>query len=272
VRNAFSHGIENADQRLAASKPAEGTIVLRAFASGESVIIQIRDDGQGIDRAQVAQRATSLNIPLPEQLDQAGVLSLLCAPGFSTRDEADLTSGRGVGMAVVKTTVSELGGTLALETTPGQGTQFTLRLPLTLSIVDTLIVSVGDHTCAVPQAFVEEIVLISEKSITTIKQVETTPYRDGLLPLVRLRSLFRAEPSKRNESPVLVVSSDRGSTGLVVDRVHTRREVVVRPMRDPLIQVPGIAGATELGDGRPVLILDALALTRGAVRPPSLKR
>jgi two-component system chemotaxis sensor kinase CheA len=175
-------------------------------------------------------------------------------------------------MAVVKKTVAELGGTLTLESTLGRGTQFTLRLPLTLSIVETLIVSVGDQTCAIPQAFIEEIVLIAEKAVTTIKQTETVPYRDGLLPLVRLRSLFHVPPTQRTESSVLVVNSERGSTGLVVDRVHTRREVVVRPMRDPLIQVPGISGATELGDGRPVLILDALAITHGAVRPSSSRR
>jgi two-component system, chemotaxis family, sensor kinase CheA len=270
VRNAFSHGIETPDERVAAGKPAEGTITLSARTVGESIVIQIHDDGQGVNARRVPAHAAVLGLPVPENLDETTLLKVLCTPGFSTRTEADRASGRGVGMAVVQNTVRELGGTLALQTVPGRETRFTLRLPVTLSIAETFIVSVGAQTCAVPQAFVDEIVEMSEDQVRSIKHVQVIPYRDGVLPLVRLRSLFGESPLTRREQRVLVVSTERGCTGLVVDRVHAQREVVVRPMNDPLIQVSGVSGATELGDGRPVLILDPIALTSGVVRPSEL--
>ncbi len=269
VRNAFSHGVELPEERVAAGKAPEAVIEFRASAVGEFVLIQIRDDGRGVDRDAVVRRATALGLSVPEPLDAAGLLALLCAPGFSTREEADRAAGRGVGMAVVYNTVRELGGSLTLETTRGAGAQFTLRLPLTLSIAETIIVSAGDQTCAVPQGFINEIIQIPASTVRTIHKAEVVMYRDGLLPLVRLRSMFGGGTSPRPELSILVLSSERGSTGLVVDRVHAQREVVVRPMEDPLLRVPGVSGATELGDGRPVLILDAIAITNGATRPHS---
>lgn len=267
VRNAVSHGIESPDERHAAAKPAEATLLLRAAAVGDSVVIQIRDDGRGIDAARIVQRAAALGLAVPERLDGIALLDLLCAPGFSTREAADHAAGRGVGMAVVASTVRELGGSLALESAPGHWTQFTLRLPLTLSIAGTFIVSAAAQTCAVPRGCVEEIIQLPTSTVHHLQQVEVAPYRTGVVPLVRLRSIFGAEPWAGEHLTVLVVGSERGSAGLVVDRVHGQREVVVRPMRDPLIRVPGISGATELGDGKPVLILDAVALTSGAFRP-----
>lgn len=268
VRNAFSHGIETPAERTAAGKPEEAIVTLRATSLGETVVIQVRDDGRGIDAEAVVARARMLGVPVPERVDAAALLRILCAPGFSTREEADRAAGRGVGMAVVANTVRELGGTLALETTLGRGTEFTLRLPLTLSIVDAIIVTVGDETCAVPQSAVDEIVQVSAAESRRIKGSEVVPYRGGLLPFLRLRTVFALEPADRAQLTLLVLSSERGSTGLVVDRVATRREVVVRPLADPLVRVPGISGATELGDGRPILILDPNALTSGVVRPP----
>lgn len=267
VRNAFSHGIETPQERIAAGKPAAATILLRAETAGDAVLIHIRDDGRGIDATAIARRATELGVAAPTELDGAWLLSVLCKPGFSTREEADRAAGRGMGMTVVRDTLRELGGILTLDTKPGQGTQFTLRLPLTLSIAEVLIAAVGAQTCAVPQGSIAEIVEVAEADVRTIKRTEVVPYRDGLLPLVRLRNIFKNEAAARPQIPVLVIQSERGRAGLVVDRVHTQREVVVRPLRDPLLQVPGISGATELGDGRPVLILDAIALTQGVVRP-----
>lgn len=267
VRNAFSHGIETPEERLAAGKPAGATILLRAETAGDTVLIHIRDDGRGIDAAAIARRAADLGVAAPAQRDAAWLLNVLCQPGFSTRDEADRASGRGMGMTVVRDTLRELGGILTFDTTPGQGTQFTLRLPLTLSIAEMLITAVGAQTCAVPQGSIAEIIQIAETEVRTIKQTEVVPYRNGVLPLVRLRTMFGGGAAARPQLPVLVVHSERGRAGLVVDRVHAQREVVVRPLRDPLLQVPGITGATELGDGRPVLILDAVALTQGIFRP-----
>ncbi len=172
-------------------------------------------------------------------------------------------------MAVVQHTVRELAGLLSVESQPGEGTQFTLRLPLTLAIAETFLVSAAGQTCAVPQGFVEEVLQFAEANVRTIQQAEVISYRDGVLPLVRLRRLFGAERASAPQAILLVLSSERGLCGLVVDKIHGQREVVVRAMHDPLIQVPGVSGATELGDGRPVLILDAVALSSGVVRPRS---
>ena len=267
VRNAFSHGIEAPAERVAAGKPEEATVTLRAESAGEFVTIQVRDDGGGIDAEAVVARAKVLGVSVPERRDAAGLLGILCAPGFSTREEADRAAGRGVGMAVVANTVRELGGTLTLETTRGGGTTFTLRLPLTLSIVDAIVVAVGGEICAVPQSAVDEIVQVTAGESRSIKETEVLPYRGGLLPVVRLRGAFGLEAAGGGVLTVLVVSGERGATGLVVDRVLSRREIVVRPLTDPLVRVPGVAGATELGDGRPILILDPNALTSGVVRP-----
>ncbi len=283
VRNAFSHGIETPDERLAAGKPAEGAIVLSAAAEGGFVIIKIRDDGRGVDARNLVSRAQALGVSAPPVLDDKAILDLLCTPGFSTREETDRAAGRGVGMSVVRDVVQDLGGNLSLQSVPGRSTQFTLRLPLTLSIVETVLFSVAGQTCAVPQNLVQEIIETAQSAIQPIRQTLIIPYRNGVLPVVRLGNLFGAttptppassassgtHATARSTVPVIVIRSEAGFAGLVIDRVVGQREVVVRPMDDPLIQAPGILGATELGDGRPVLILDALTLLEGAIRPLS---
>ncbi|HEY3755023.1 MAG TPA: chemotaxis protein CheA [Opitutaceae bacterium] len=267
VRNAVSHGIEMPDERRRQGKPPEAQITLRASARGDFVLLEISDDGRGIDAAAVTRRAAEAGLALPANPDANQLLQVLCAPGFSTRDEADRAAGRGVGLDVVASVVRELGGSLSLETHPGQGCKFTLRLPLTLSIAETFIVSAGPHLCAVPQGFVEEILQIPMANLRQVQGVAVAPYRDGLLPVTSLHEMFGSPRSDREASPLVVIGSDRGLTGLLVDRVHGHREVVIRPLNDPLVRVRGIAGATELGDGKPVLILDPTALASGPVRP-----
>jgi two-component system, chemotaxis family, sensor kinase CheA len=267
VRNSFSHGVETPEERREAGKPEEAVISLTASTSGDSVVITVADDGRGVGREAVLRKADELGIAVPEVIDHAALLEILCAPGFSTRTDADLASGRGMGMAVVHNTVRELGGTLALESEEGKGSRFIIRVPLTLAIAETLIVSASDQTCAVPQTFVTEVMPVTEDEIRKVNGVEVIPYREGVLPIVRLSSFFRLAQRAQSRMCVLVLNSDRGSSGLVVDRIHGQREIVVRTIRDPLIQAPGVAGATELGDGRPVLILDGAAFTSGAVRP-----
>lgn len=267
VRNAFVHGVEPPDERAAAGKPPEATILLRASGDGQRVTIEIRDDGRGMDLSVVAARAAALGLTVPEPFDSDAALSLLCRAGFSTREEADLAAGRGIGMTVVASIVRQLRGTIRLETTAGRGTCFTLQLPLSLSIVDALIVSIGEQPCAVPQTAVEEIIQVPGDEVRMIRQTEVVPYRAGLLPITRLRALFGLDAHHPPTLTLLVVQTERGAVGLVVDRVHTRREVVVRPLEDPLVRGPAFTGATELGDGRPILILDPLAVTKGVVRP-----
>ena len=159
VRNAVSHAFEPADVRVAAGKPAEGTLTLAASSVGDAVVLEIADDGRGIDEAAVVARARALGLEVPDPpLDRRTLLELICAPGFSTREETDRASGRGVGMSVVKTTVEELSGRMSLETTTGEGTRFVIELPLTLAITDALIAQVGDRTFAVPQSSVREVI------------------------------------------------------------------------------------------------------------------
>jgi two-component system chemotaxis sensor kinase CheA len=268
VRNAFSHGVETAEARAAAGKPEEATIELSARTAGDSVIIQIKDDGRGISHERIVERARKLGAHIPSFVDDQAILQVICAPGFSTRQDADRASGRGVGMTVVQAAIRELGGNLTLETEEGRGTQFTIRLPLTLAIADTLIVAAAGQKCAIPQSFVREIVHANETDVQTANGIEVIPYRDGILPIIRLAKMFRLASRPKASSCVLVVSSERGSVGLLTEEVLGQREVVVSALRDPLIQVPGISGATELGDGKPVLILDAATLTAGSVRPP----
>jgi two-component system chemotaxis sensor kinase CheA len=267
VRNAVSHGVETPAERTRAGKPEEATLHLRAATAGQSVVLQIRDDGRGIDAQKIAGRASQMGIAVSRAPSNSELLGLITRPGFSTREETDRAAGRGVGMAVVQSTVRELSGSLSLESEPGQWTQFTLRLPLTLSIAGTFLVSAAGQTCAVPQDSVEHVMQFAEADVRQIQDAEVISFRDGVLPLVRLRQVFGAERSSATQLPLLVIGSERGLCGLVVDKVHGQREVVVRAMTDPLIQVPGISGATELGDGRPVLILDAATLSSGAVRP-----
>jgi two-component system chemotaxis sensor kinase CheA len=261
VRNAISHGLEPPEERRAAGKPAAGTVVLRAKTGGDTVVIDIEDDGRGIDRAGVAARARQLGLLDPQDtLDDARLLEVLSAPGFSTRDEADRISGRGVGLDAVQKAVHGLGGTFALRSAPGRGSCFTIQLPLTLAIVDALIVSAGGQMFAVPLPLVREVLRVEPEQITSVERRELMLHRGDVLPLVRLAACFRLPEPPQQARYAFVVGASLQAVGLVVDRLLGKREIVVRPITDPLVQVHGVAGATELGDGRPVLILDVAGL------------
>ena len=265
VRNAVSHGFELPAERVAAGKPEEGTLTLAAASVGHTVVLEIADDGRGIDADAVAARARAMGLDVPPgPLDSRAILDLICAPGFSTREESDRASGRGVGMAVVKTTVEELNGSLTLQTAAGEGTRFVIELPLTLSITDALIAHVGDRTFAVPQANVREVIEIDPAGVRTVERHEIVPFRGGSLPVVRLSRLFGIAERPRRALHAFVVGSGQDAVGIVVDRVSGQREIVVRSMSDAMIQAEGVAGATDLGDGRVVLILNLPDLARHA--------
>jgi two-component system chemotaxis sensor kinase CheA len=234
---------------------------------GESVRIEIEDDGRGIDADAVAARARAAGLPVPPgPLESPALLELICAPGFSTRAAVDRVSGRGVGMAVVRAAVRELGGTLALDTEPGRGTCFAIQLPLTLAITDALIVRVGGRSFAVPQSGVDEIVEVESSAIRQLENNELVAHRGGVLPLIRLARLFGLPESPRDVCHALVVGRGSAAVAFAVERVAGQREIVVRPFGDALLAVDGITGATELGDGRAVLIVDVVALARRAAQ------
>lgn len=263
VRNAVSHGIEAPEVRRTRGKPEAGRLALRASAIGDRICIEVEDDGAGVDIEQVAAAARARGLlGSADGLTPGEILDVLAEPGFSTRPEADLASGRGVGMAVVQGAVRELGGEISMRSTPGHGTHFTIELPLTLMIVDALLVEIGGERMAVPQPALREILPAEPATFTRFENNEVIPYRGGVLPIVTLRRLFALSAQPTGPRHVLVVGNEPRLAGLLVDRLLGLREIVVHPIPDPLVAVPGIAGATELGDGRVSLILDAPALVR----------
>lgn len=264
VRNAVSHGIESAGERAAAGKSPEGMIRLHGATAGDMVAIEVSDDGRGVDVAAVARRARQMGLPTPAEGDDAALFDIMCLPGFSTREESDRLSGRGFGMAVVRSRVQELGGSLCMETMAGAGTRFIVTLPLTLAIIEALIACVGSHAFALPQAAVREVIALSAKAIRRIEGHEVTEYRGTALPIIRLADALGIDAAPRAQLHAFVLGSGSTAVGLVVDQIVGQREIVVRPTADPLIDVDGIAGATDLGDGRAVLIVDAAAVTRRA--------
>ena len=298
VRNAVSHGLESASERIQCGKPPEGKISLRAATSGEMVVIEVADDGRGVDVEAVMNRAKKQGLidsfAANQVVDNNTVLELLCSPCFSTREQVDLTSGRGVGMAVVKNTVTELGGFITLDSQRGKGTTLTIQLPLTLAIADALIISAQDQTFAIPQSVVREVIQVPESAIAILENNELIPYRQQVLPLIRLAAVFNLHHSNqatinsdgkiKQKSPqiksslpkttlkLIVVGNGLNTVAIAVDQILGQQEIVVRPLTDPLVQVIGIAGATELGDGRVVLIIDTLALTRISNSTVKIKR
>ena len=261
VRNAVSHGLETAAEREAQGKRSEGLLSLSAATAGEKIIIKIADDGRGIDRNLVLARANARGLSQENsQLDDDALLNLLCTPGFSTRDEADRESGRGVGMDVVKKATEELGGRISLATRVAEGTTFTIELPLTLAIAEALIVSVNGQRFAVPQSAVREVLEVESSATKVLENNEIIPYRGKVLPLIRLARFFEMNHQRGDNFHVLVIGEETNAVGLAVDRILGQREIVVRAIKDPLAQSRGIAGATELGDQRVVLILDLTAL------------
>ena len=264
VRNAVSHGIEPPEVRIAHGKSPEGTITLSAAAVGDLVTLEVADDGYGVDEAAVVNKARQAGLSVPSgPLDAAAMLGLLCSPGFSTKEETDRASGRGVGMAVVKAMVEELTGTMTLDTDPGQGTRFILRLPVTLAITDALIGRVGAEAFAIPQGSVREVIEIVEADLRQVEENEIVPYRDGALPIIRLSRLFGiASTARTGRLHVFVLGHGSAAMGIAVDRIVGQREIVVRTLADSLVRVDGVSGATDLGDGRVVLILDPAVLAR----------
>jgi two-component system chemotaxis sensor kinase CheA len=261
LRNAVDHGIESPEERIRAGKPEHATVVVSSSSrNNRQIEIRIEDDGRGVDRARVAAKA-GRDVPA----DDATLLELLCRPGLSTRDEVDTTSGRGVGMDIVrKIVVDGLGGELALETTEGRGTAFVLRVPLTIAIVDSFMVRCAGQRFAIPVPVVEEIIgLDPEKIIRGPGSSETRFFarRGEMVPIVDLARALELASSTVPMQALLVRRGHEDPVAFAIDRVLGQQETVVRPLVDPLVAVLGISGSTDLGDGRATLVLDLHGLS-----------
>jgi two-component system, chemotaxis family, sensor kinase CheA len=258
VRNAISHGIETRQERIEAGKPGEGRITLDARLVGDQLFLRVSDDGRGIDLEKVRQKAVATGIiQETSPLSSADILAILTRPGFTTLEEANLGAGRGMGMEVVYRAIKSIGGHMDVETEAGQGTTFLLRLPLTLTIVNAIILRCGEENFAVPLLMVDEVIEIDTRAIVQMEGGELFPHRDSSLALIRLADRFKI-PSNQDGQVVygLIGSEIKNRTALVVDQLIGMREVVVRPSSDPFFSQPGVLGATELGNGQLVIILD----------------
>jgi two-component system chemotaxis sensor kinase CheA len=260
VRNAIDHGIERPDQRVAAGKPPQGRLTLNARTLGEQILIEIRDDGAGIDPARVKQVAGEREIVAPEKLqgmDDAAALQLIFAPGFSTVTAITDVSGRGVGMDAVKTAIERLGGRVLLASEIGEGTSVSLRLPATAALTTVLIVRVGDERFAIPLDMVVETVRVPRRSILPVGLGQAFVLRSRTLPLIELRVLLGVTGASAGaDARILVVDAGWGQVGVAVDDFSERLDVMLRPMTGLLAHIPGVSGTTLLGDGSVLLILN----------------
>lgn len=259
IRNSVDHGIESPEERRASGKPELGTITLDAYHDGNHIAILISDDGAGLDLDKIRQIAVSKGlIGEREELTESETSNLIFLPGFSTADKVTDISGRGVGMDVVKKALNSLGGMVDISSRQGKGTTFTIRLPLTLAIIQALLVEVGKEIYAVPLSSVLETLLVNRADIKTVGGLPMVQLRGNTLPLISLLEKF-ALPSPEtisNEVFVVVVGFGDKVLGLIVDELRGQQEVVIKSLGDFLNNLPGIAGATILGDGKVTLILD----------------
>lgn len=274
VRNSVDHGIESPEDRAAAGKPADGTLVLRAFHEGGQVNIEIVDDGGGINGERVRDKAVEKGLVTPEQaaaMTDREMTNLILLPGFSTAPKITNISGRGVGMDVVKTNIERIGGTLEIHSTPGKGTTLRIKIPLTLAIVPALIVRASGDAYAIPQVNLLELVrLEGEKARGQIEFIHDVPVyrlRGNLLPLVyldeQLELRARRDPAECADSiNIVVLRAEDRQFGLVVDGVTDTQEIVVKPLGPHLKSIPAYAGSTIMGDGTVALILDVLGLAQ----------
>ncbi len=265
IRNALDHGIEPAEQRAKAGKPPVGRITLTAYQQGNSVVIDVRDDGRGIDAAKIREVAVSRGlIGAEENVDATRAYDLIFAAGFSTASEVSEISGRGVGLDVVKRNIQDLKGNIEVISTPGQGTTFRIMLPITLAIIQALIVRAGDEDFAVPLTSVDESLRIYSRDIRTVERREVFTLRETTVPLLRLSDAFNLD-GRGDEGPdakwfVVVTRSGEKTVGLLVDRLVRQQEIVIKSIGTKLKSVPGVAGATEVGEGQIVLVVDVGSL------------
>jgi two-component system chemotaxis sensor kinase CheA len=264
VRNSADHGIEMPADRIAAGKPEQGTVTLAAAHQGGSIVIEVRDDGRGLNRSKLLAKARERGLSVSDSMTDSEVYGLIFAPGFSTAAEVTDVSGRGVGMDVVKRNITSLGGSVEIDSVEGQGMRVSVRLPLTLAIMDGMSVGVADETYIVPLASVVESIHMTASDVKSVGGTgRVVEVRNEYLPLMRLDELFDVPRSVEHSGGIMiVVEAEGGRIALLVDDLIGQHQVVVKNLEANYRKVPGVSGATILGDGRVALILDVSWLVR----------
>jgi len=272
VRNSADHGIESPEARIAAGKPEEGVLKLRAFHEGGQVNIEIIDDGGGINPEKIKKKALEKNVITQEQagrMSDRELINLVFAAGFSMAAKVTNVSGRGVGMDVVKTNIEKIGGTVDIQSKYGEGTTLKIKIPLTLAIIPALTVMTGGDRYAIPQVNLLELVLLEgEQAVKSVEFIQGAPVyrlRGHLLPLIYLHDELKVEKKNDNDKVnIVVLQADERQFGLVVEEVRDTEEIVVKPLSQQLKGIPAFSGSTIMGDGKVALILDVMGLAQSA--------
>ena len=263
VRNSLDHGLESPEQRLAAGKPAKGTLTLQAAHQGGAIVVEVIDDGAGLNRQRIVAKARERGLVVDDEASDAQIWPLIFAPGFSTAAQVTDVSGRGVGMDVVKRNIESLGGRVEISSQQGVGSRITIRLPLTLAILDGLSIGVGEQTFILPlNAIIESFQPSPQQLSSVCESGRVVHVRGDYLPLLALHQLFNIEPRTTDpcQGIVVTVDVDGGKVALFVDALLGQHQVVVKSLERNYRKVRGVSGATIMGDGRVALILDAAAL------------
>ncbi|MGP1691528.1 MAG: chemotaxis protein CheA, partial [Giesbergeria sp.] len=267
VRNSGDHGIEMPADRLAKGKPEHGTITLSASHQGGSIVIEVKDDGRGLSREKILRKAHERGIEISEHATDAEVWQLIFAPGFSTADVVTDVSGRGVGLDVVKRNIAALNGTVEVDSSEGYGMRVSVRLPLTLAIMDGMSVGVEDEVYILPLSSVVESFQVKDEEVSTVAQgSRLVKVRDEYMPVIAMEKIFQVprNGSDRSSTIMVVVEADGSRVALLVDELLGQHQVVVKNLESNYRKVPNVSGATILGDGRVALILDTGSLVRRA--------
>jgi two-component system chemotaxis sensor kinase CheA len=266
VRNSADHGIETPAHRVAAGKPAAGTITLSAAHQGGSILIEVRDDGAGLRRERILAKAAERGLPVRDDMTDPEVWALIWEPGFSTAAELSDVSGRGVGMDVVRRNIAALGGTVELDSAAGYGTRVSVRLPLTLAIMDGMSIGIADETYILPLGSVVESFQVEEAMTRTIGSARVVRVRDEYLPVVSLDEVFAVPrpDGQRGAQIMVIVEAEGRRVAALVDELIGQQQVVVKNLESNYRRVPGVSGATILGDGRVALIIDVAGLVKRA--------
>jgi two-component system chemotaxis sensor kinase CheA len=270
LRNAVDHGLELPEERVKIGKPKSGDVILKASHEENHIIITVRDDGKGRVPEKIKSSAVRKNFITEEQakrLSEKDAINLIFAAGLSTAEKVTDVSGRGVGMDVVRTNIEKINGTIEINSVIGQGSEFKIKLPLTLAIIRALMVSLGNHVYAIPLTSVIETIRMSRQSIEKVNNRDVIVVRGKVLPLLHLDELFKVKhkTEKSDKVFVVVVNLAGEQLGIVVDSLVGEQEIVIKSLGKYIGDVPGISGATIMGDGNVALIIDVANLVKKAV-------